>query len=65
MPQAKKKKSTKTARKTIARKTTCRKKAAVNSRERAHVYFVTVLSIITAVLLCLDVAIVVATGGAA
>jgi hypothetical protein len=64
MPQAKKKKSTKTAKKPTAKKTTCRKKAVVSSRERAHIYFVTALSIITALLLCLDAAIVVATNNA-
>ena len=59
MPQAKKKKSTKTAKKTTAKKTTrvCHKKAAtITRRERAHVCLVTALSIVTVILLCADMA---------
>ena len=64
MPTAKKKKSTKTAaKKTTATKTrkkcTCSKKATLSSRDRAHVCFVTVLSITAAILLCADAAIMI------
>ena len=54
MPTAKKKKSTKTAKKTTCR--TCCKKSTLSNRERAHVCFVASLSIITGILLCADAA---------
>ena len=66
MPQAKKKQSTKTAKKTTAKKTTAARttsrKACTKSsckqdnRMRNHIYIVTALSMITLFLLCADVA---------
>ena len=64
MPQAKKKKSTKTAakrttatktRKKAASRTSC-KKCTLSSRDRMHVCIVTVLSITAGILLCIDAA---------
>lgn len=52
----KKKKTTKTAKKTTAKKASCKKCSSISSRERAHVCFVTVLSIATGILLCADAA---------
>ena len=58
MPQAKKKTSTKTAVKKQTyttkkcTKTSCNKKA--NKNEKFHVYIITALSMITAILLCAD-----------
>jgi hypothetical protein len=64
MPQAKKKQATKTAakKKTCrARKKTCTKTCAkVDNREKMHVYIVTVMGMIAALLLCADVAMVIA-----
>lgn len=64
MPQAKKKKSTKTAKKTITK--ISRRKAAsrtkckgIEPREKWHVYIVTSLSIIAAILLSIDAAIMI------
>lgn len=59
MPQAKKKTATKTAAKKQARpakkctKTACKKQ---NQTEKYHVYLITALSMITAILLCADIA---------
>lgn len=65
MAQAKKKKSTKTAKRTTtATKThkksasrSCCKAKSISPRERMHVYIVTVLSIAAGILLCADMAI--------
>ena len=65
MPQAKKKKSTKTAKKaTTASKTrkktvsrSCCKNKSISPRERTHIYIVTALSIAAGILLCADAAI--------
>lgn len=60
MATAKKKKSTKTAKKTTkcgCKKCAC-KKAAISSRDRAHVCFVAALSIVAGILLCADAAII-------
>lgn len=65
MPQAKKKQATKTAAKKQgqqARKTTRTKACAckqIDAREKMHVYIVTVMSMIAALLLCADVAMVI------
>ena len=63
MAQAKKKTSTKTAKKTVAAKAkstaskkTCSRKDCKNNRERMHVYIVTALSMIAAIILCADAA---------
>ena len=62
MPQTKKKKSTKTAKKvttaTKTRKKTCCKKCSkeLSNTERMHIYVVTALSITVAILLCADAA---------
>ena len=64
MPTTKKKKVTKTASKKVATKTTkkastrtaCKKGSkAISNTERWHVYIVTALSFIAAILLCMDV----------
>lgn len=61
MPQAKKKTSTKTAAKKQCRKakkctkTSCAK-AKTSQAEKYHVYLITALSMITAILLCADIA---------
>ena len=66
MPQAKKKQTTKTAKKTTARaakseaakrtaKSTCSAKG--NNTEKWHVYIMTALSMIAAILLCADAAV--------
>jgi len=64
MAQAKKKTSTKTAKKSTstkakstAAKKTCSRKNCTNSRERMHVYIVTALSMLAAIILCADAAI--------
>ncbi|MBQ3296472.1 hypothetical protein IJI79_00255 [Candidatus Saccharibacteria bacterium] len=63
----KKKKTTKTASKKVANKThrkaatkTCCKKSCkeLSNTERMHIYIVTALGFITAILLCMDVAMV-------
>ena len=62
MPQAKKKKSTKTAKKvTTAAKThkkaasrSCSKCEKISPRERMHIYIIIALSITTGFLLCID-----------
>ena len=67
MAQAKKKTATKTAKKTTAR-SGARKKSCtrttkckgISNKERAHVYIVTVMSMIAAILLCADVAMMIA-----
>ena len=66
MAQAKKKTATKTTKKSTAKsgarkKTSTRtaKSKAISSRERAHVYIVTIMSMIAAILLCADVAMMV------
>ena len=65
MPQTKKKKSTKTAkrvatatktRKKACCRTNCRKGKELSNTERMHVYVVTALSITAAILLCADAA---------
>lgn len=63
MAQAKKKTSTKTAKKGTATKAksaackkTCSRKGGMSNRERMHVYVVTALSMITAIILCADAA---------
>ena len=64
MPQAKKKTATKTAKKTTAKKccqksthtAAARRTQKISTAERNHVYLVTAMSIITAVLLCADIA---------
>ena len=65
MAQAKKKTATKTAKKTTARKTTqSRKKACtrttkckgISNKERMHIYIVTAMAMIAAILLCADAA---------
>lgn len=61
MPQAKKKTNTKTAAKKQGcgtkkcNKTSCAK-AKTNQTEKYHVYLITALSMITAILLCADIA---------
>ena len=65
MAQAKKKQATKTAKKQTRSKQTqhrqqgskCARKTACNNRDRNHIYFVTALGIITAILLCANAAI--------
>ena len=66
MPQAKKKQSTKTAKKTTARaakskvaKKTCKTTRASkgNNAEKWHIYIMTALSMVAAILLCADAAI--------
>ena len=64
MPQAKKKQTQKTAAKrktTGAKKKACTRTCAcrkqVNEREKMHVYIVTAMSMIVAILLCADAAI--------
>ncbi len=60
MPQAKKKQSTKTTKKTATRKSGTKaikrttKSAKSNNLEKWHVYIMTALSMITAILLCAD-----------
>ena len=65
MPQTKKKKSTKTAKKAttatkthkkVASRTNCKKAQELTNTERMHVYIVTSLSIVAAILLCTDAA---------
>ena len=63
MAQAKKKQSTKTAKKAPRAKAGCAKKRAcarkssgISNRERYHVYAVTALSMIVAILLCANAA---------
>ena len=65
MTQAKKKTATKTAKKSTAKKTgsrantRTRKAKGISNRERTHVYIVTIMSMIAAMLLCADVAMMV------
>ncbi|MBQ3440918.1 hypothetical protein IJG27_01230 [Candidatus Saccharibacteria bacterium] len=70
MPQTKKKKSSKTAKRTttatkthkkVACRTNCKKSREVSNNERMHVYIVTALSITAAILLCADAAIIMNT----
>lgn len=64
MAQAKKKQSTKTAKKTTAKGNTTHKKACnktckkqqISQSDKIHVYIVTAMSMIAAVLLCANVA---------
>lgn len=63
MAQAKKKQSTKTAKKAtakgnVARKKTCTRtcKKQISKSEKMHVYIVTAMSMIAAILLCANVA---------
>lgn len=67
MAQAKKKQSTKTAKKTTAKKScqksTCARSQAAkrtnckcDNRERNHIYLITAMSMIVAILLCANVA---------
>ena len=62
MAQAKKKPATKTAKKGTrakagtAKKRTCAKKACQNNHDRNHIYVVTVMGMITAILLCANAA---------
>ncbi len=64
MAQAKKKQATRTAKKTAARGQQARRKACTrtskqqraNNQEKMHVYVVTVMGMITAILLCANVA---------
>ena len=68
MAQAKKKQSTKTAKKTTARtqarKKTCTKSTkcrGVNNKERTHVFIVTAMSMIAGILLCANAVIMIVT----
>ena len=62
MAQSKKKTATKTKKKTTARKTGSRantrtsKNKGISNQERMHIYIVTAMSMIAAILLCADVA---------
>ncbi|MBR2543370.1 hypothetical protein IKF03_02140 [Candidatus Saccharibacteria bacterium] len=63
MAQAKKKQATKTAKKgtrakagTAKKRTCCAKKACQNNHDRNHIYVVTVMGMITAILLCANAA---------
>ncbi len=62
MAQAKKKKSTKTTKKSTARKTGSRantrsnKCKGISNKERMHIYIVTAMSMIAAIMLCADIA---------
>ena len=64
MAQAKKKTATKTAKKTTARGSQCRKKSCsrtakrkeISNQERMHIYIVTVMAMIAGILLCADAA---------
>ena len=65
MAQAKKKSSTKTTKKTTggARKKSCTRTAkckGISNKERMHIYIVTAMSMIAAILLCADVAMMIA-----
>ena len=66
MAQAKKKKSTKTNKKSTARRTGSRvntrtnKCKGISNKERMHIYIVTAMSMIATLLLCADVAMVMA-----
>lgn len=63
MPQSKKKTATKTTKKQQARpakkctKMACKKQ---NKAEKFHIYIITALSMITAILLCADIALIMA-----
>ena len=65
MAQAKKKQSTKTAKKSGARKTGSRantrskKCKGISNQERMHIYIVTVMGMVAGLLLCADVAMMV------
>ena len=63
MAQAKKKQSTKTTKKSPARAQSCRKSCSktakckgISNQERMHVYLVTAMGMIAAILLCADAA---------
>lgn len=63
MAQAKRKQSTKTAKKPATRSTTRKKSSTrtakckgISNKERIHVYIVTAMSMITMILLCADIA---------
>ncbi|MBP5648096.1 hypothetical protein J6X04_02315 [Candidatus Saccharibacteria bacterium] len=62
MAQAKKKTSTKTAKKTVgqgARKQACTRTAAqkgLSKEDRMHIYLITAMSMLVGILLCADVA---------
>ena len=64
MAQAKKKQSTKTAKKSTAKSTCARKKSCtrtckkqqISQADKVHVYVVTAMSMIAAILLCANVA---------
>ncbi len=66
MAQAKKKTSTRTTKKTTARKTGSRtntranKCKGISNKERIHIYIVTAMSMIATILLCADVAMMIA-----
>jgi|GEM_PF-3331791 len=67
MAQAKKKQSTKTAKKTTARSTAARKKSCTRTckkqasqSDKMHVYIVTAMSMVAAILLCANVAMMMA-----
>lgn len=68
MAQAKKKQSTKTAKKTTVKKATGKStcvrskstrcaKCGCSNRDRNHIYFITAMSLIVAILLCINVVI--------
>ena len=66
MPQTKKKKATRTAKKPVSKakthkksasRTACKKGSTITNRERIHLYIVTALGIIAGILLCADAAI--------
>ncbi len=66
MAQAKKKQSTKTAKKpqqkTAARKKACTKTAkckCISNRERNHIFFITAMGMIACILLCAGVAVMI------
>lgn len=68
MAQAKKKQSTKTAKKVAAKPNCARKKACTrtckkqqsNQSDKVHVYLITAMSMVAAILLCANVAMMVA-----
>ncbi|MBR3052486.1 hypothetical protein IKG60_02605 [Candidatus Saccharibacteria bacterium] len=65
MAQTKRKTATKTAKKTTAKRTQCRKKTCcraakkqqgVTNEERMHIFFVTAMALVAGALLCADAA---------
>lgn len=67
MAQAKRKTATKTKKKPAVRKAkscqarkTCAKKTCISSQERMHIYIVTAMGMIAGILLCADVAMMIA-----